>query len=298
MRGMKIVHGVAAMAVALILSAACLAADKPATRRVPLDSATIAQKADYVDNLTERSISSRTIEQSGNKEAKKDLDKARDLVRDARGALTAGELERADDILNAALKLVNAQTRSLSQDRVTGERIEEAYKKRLHAVRTFIAAYSRVAEEKGKGSSAAQQKAMLVQLTDEAEGLAAKGEMAEAKRKLDEAYRISTGNLRQMRGGETLVRTLKFATPKEEYEYELDRNDSYFMLLKIAQGDNPPSEAVKPQIERLRGTAEGKRRAGEQQAKASDYPAAIHSLEDSTEELLKAIRASGLFIPG
>jgi hypothetical protein len=288
----------ALLAAALMLGVAGGAlAQNAQERRVPLDAHAIQQKAGYIGNLTTKSISAHTIEQSGGNAGHADLERARALVEAARADLKAGDLAKADAELNEALALVNTQTRSLSASRVANERLEEAYQKRLKAVRTFLAAYRRVAAEKGGGSSAAKEGDALSSMVDDAEGLAKKGDLAQAKSRLDEAYVLTTKHLREMRKGDTLVRSLNFATPKDEYDYEIDRNDSHQMLLKIATGDNPPSPQQLQEIETLRKKAEELRRTAERQGAGGDYKAGIRSLEDSTAELLKAVRTSGLFIP-
>jgi tetratricopeptide (TPR) repeat protein len=285
------------LALGLAFGAAAAPTDPPPPR-VPLDAATIRQKAVYVDHLATRSVSAATIEKSGDAAARADLAAARDLIAKAQTDLGAGNLAKADDELNQALALINARTRNLSQSRVTNERLQEAYDKRRKAVRTFIVAYDRVAKEKGKTSSAAKQSEALSRMADEADKLAAAGKLADAKVRLDEAYALTTKQLREMRSGDKLVRSLKFETPKDEYDYEIDRNDSHFMLLKIAAGEASPPRPDTPETQRLRSTAEALRKTAERQSGGGDYKAAIKSLEQSTGELLKAIRANGLFVPG
>ena len=41
------------------------------------------------------------------------------------------------------------------------------------------------------------------------------------------------GDLEALRGGDTLVRTLTFESKEEEYAYELDRNETHEMLLRV-----------------------------------------------------------------
>ena len=40
------------------------------------------------------------------------------------------------------------------------------------------------------------------------------------------------------------------------------------------------------------------RTRAEKQAQSGDYETAVHTLEDSTREIVKAIRSSGVYIPG
>src|SRR5690242_4390088 len=87
----------ALLAAALVLGVAGGAfAQNAQERRVPLDAHAIQQKADYISNLTTKSISAHTIEQSGGNSGHADLERARSLVDTARADLKAGDLAKAD----------------------------------------------------------------------------------------------------------------------------------------------------------------------------------------------------------
>jgi len=101
-----------------------------------------------------------------------------------------------------------------------------------------------------------------------------------------------------MREGKTLTRTLEFATAGEEYDYELGRNRSHFLLLQFALSEKTPAASVVGRIEENRKTAEGLRGAAEKRAAAGAHPEAIDLLNQSTNLLLKTIRMSGIFVPG
>ena len=96
-----------------------------------------------------------------------------------------------------------------------------------------------------------------------------------------------------MRGGDTLVRSLTFASAEEEYHYEIDRNDTHRMLLNVLIEPARTSQVAPgtQQAAVLRGNAESA-------AQAKDFKAAVRLLEDSTRELVRAIRTAGVYIPG
>jgi hypothetical protein len=98
-----------------------------------------------------------------------------------------------------------------------------------------------------------------------------------------------------MRSGDTLVRSLNFANKQEEYKYELDRNDSLQMLYKVLieqKGNaNPMVVAQVKKAQDLRGAAEAA-------AARADHVEGIRLLEESTGQLVRAIRSAGIFIPG
>lgn len=282
-----------------ILAALFLVLSWPAAaqQRVPADPATTGQKAEFVENLVSRSVSVTRIEESGDAAAMESLAEARALVGQAKANLKGGAFEAANDKLDQALALVNREIRRLSGDEVRGAHEQAMYDRRLKAVNTFLSAYERVAEE-GTSRAAARQAEAIRALIGKAEGEARNGRYDEALEILDDAYVIARGDIREMRQGKTLTRTLDFATAEEAYDYELSRNRSHFLLLQFALSEKTPAGSVVGRIEGNREKAEGLRGAAEKKAAAGAYPEAIDMLNQSTGLLLKTIRMSGIFVPG
>ena len=263
-----------------------------------MDQATTQQKALFIKNLVTKSVASQTIEESGDAGAIGKLSQARNLVSDAQRDLDAGQFQNANAKLDEALNLVNSEARRLSERNVKGTRLQQAYEKRLNTVETFLKAYERVAGEKALSSAAQAQMGEIKNQVAEARGLAQSGRLEEANGLLDRAYKNARGDIREMREGETLTRTLNFASAAEEYHYEHDRNDSHIMLLKFAIAEKQPPSNYKQQIEALRSEAMNLRSSAENQAQAGSHADAIGTIQRSTDTLLKAIRISGIYIPG
>ena len=267
-------------------------------QRVPVDQATTQQKAIFLRNLVTKSVAARTIESSGDAQAIAKLKEARDLVQEADGDLEAGRYAVANEKLDKALGLVNSEARRLSQTEVKQDRRREAYEKRLHTVQIFLKAYERVAGEKQMTAASAAQLADIRKLMADAESRADAGRLEEATELLDKAYATARGDIRQMREGETLTRSLNFETAKEEYDYEHNRNESHLMLLQFAIGEKDPPKTRLVRIDELRRQAVDLRARAEGEAKAGKHEQAIGTLVESTDTLLKAIRMSGIYIPG
>jgi len=293
--GMKIINRAVAPLLAAALLAASVGAD--AQNRVPADAATTGQKATFVENLVTKSVSVSRIEEGGDAAAKASLAKARALVEDAKADLKGGAFENANDKLDQALALVNSEIKRLSGDEVRGAHDRDMYERRLNAVNTFLAAYQRVAEE-GSSRAAAKQAETIRGLIGKAEGEAGKGRYDKAIEILDDAYATARGDIREMRQGQTLTRSLEFATAEEEYDYEVGRNRSHFLLLEFALSENKPAGSVAARIKENREKAEELRADAEKKAAGGDHPKAIDLLNQSTDLLLKTIRMGGIFVPG
>jgi len=167
------------------------------------------------------------------------------------------------------------------------------FERRLESTRALITAQKRVSAEKGTGADAVRG---AEQRLEAALALREKGSMEAARAQLEESYLIAKASLGSMRSGDTLVRSLTFETKEEEYRYEVDRNDTHQMLLRVLLDGR--SRAPGGQAAALAERARGLRAKADELARRGDHAAAVRMLEDSTGELVKAIRGAGVYIPG
>jgi DNA-directed RNA polymerase subunit L len=100
-----------------------------------------------------------------------------------------------------------------------------------------------------------------------------------------------------LRGGDTIVRTLNFASKAEEYLYEIDRNDAHRMLVQMLLKDKRGG-ATDTMVDHAVAEAARLRAQAEDEAGRRNHEAAVRTLEESTRELVKAIRGAGVYIPG
>lgn len=100
------------------------------------------------------------------------------------------------------------------------------------------------------------------------------------------------------REGETLTRQLKFETPRDEYVYELDRNDTHRMLVTMLLKEKLESEFTRKRVSGFLESADDYRETALEHADAGRFEDAISALELSTNELVKVIRGAGVYIPG
>ena len=104
-------------------------------------------------------------------------------------------------------------------------------------------AQKRIAAEKG-GPRAAEPAQQAEALIADGEKLVAAGKLTEGRAKVDQAYWIVKAAIGTARNGDTLVRSLNFATPEEEYHYEIDRNDTHRMLVQMLLKDRGGADAM------------------------------------------------------
>lgn len=171
------------------------------------------------------------------------------------------------------------------------------YKVKLRSIQALLDAHQRIANEKADKEQASRLNATVKPLLDEAAAHAAKGEDEQSLAALNYAYSLVTASIEKMRGGETLVRTLKFETAEEEYHYELDRNDTYKMLIKMLVEDQKTMKLTQ-RIKTYLDKADALRTEAEKSAHNGNFQEAVQQMENSTKNLVFAMRNAGFFIPG
>jgi hypothetical protein len=270
-------------------AASRLAAAKP-------DRDQLQSTLESVDKLLGSSSAARQIEASKAVDAIARREKAVELHRNARAALGSGDLERAAVLLTEARAVFFEAVRLAAPDEVLAKKLENDYKTRLDSVKALQGAYKRVATEKGNAARGVPETlAQIEKSLAEAEKLAGAGRYRDGRGELDRAYLVAKAAISGLRSGDTLVRSLNFASKEEEYHYEVDRNNTHQMLIKVLLDDKKAADAMiqtyVTKAQELRGRADAA-------ATAKDYGGAVRLLEESTAELVRAIRNAGVYIPG
>jgi hypothetical protein len=270
---------------AVLLSAATFASAQA------VDRAQLERRIAAVETLIERSSAAKQIEAGGDEKARAHRERAREIHRRAAEAYRAGDFEGASRLLPQASVAMFEGVRLAGAEAVVAEKRRADYDARLESARSLAAAQRRIAIEKRGVPGAAETSKAIDDLIVQAEREAGAGDLATARGTLERAYLVSIGS---MRGGDTLVRSLDFATKEEEFRYEVDRNDTHRMLLGLLVTD--PAKAANAQD--ASGRALALRQQAEQRAGAGAWGEAVALLEQSTKELVRAIRAAGIYIPG
>ena len=263
------------------------------------DREQLERRVQSIGTLIETSSAARQIESSGVAAARERRDNARLIHREAAAALHGNDLPQAVKLLDQAAREMMDGARLAKPEQVTGEKSKRDFEARLDSARALLAAQKRITQEKSAGREAQDAAHTIERQIGEAQAIAAQGRYDEARPVLDRAYLTARVSIEAMRRGDTLVRSLTFATPREEYDYEVDRNDTHRMLINVLLADRRDAAGAMPagmqpftdKAALLRGQAEA-------QATKGDHAGAIKLLEDSTRELVRAIRTGGIYIPG
>jgi len=252
-----------------------------------------------VTTLTEVSSAARQVRESNSPEAQALHEQAISFRRKAREVYEAGDYAAAKELLELATRTMFKAVRLAKPHEVLSEKHRGDYESRLSSVNALLEAHERVSKEKGKEAEAATLRELVYGRLARAKELADQGNFVEGRKALDEAYVAIKIGIESMRGGDTLVRTLSFATKEEEYHYELDRNDSFRMLVDMMVAEKTQAKpGMKKMVKTFMDRAAESRESAEAQARAGDFETAVKTLEESTRHIGRAIRSAGIFIPG
>lgn len=247
-----------------------------------------------VGMLIDSSSAARQIDASGVAAALELRASARALQLQARQAQQAGQVARAGQLLDQAAKTMFLAVRAAAPEQLLRAKLQRDFDSRMDSVNALLGAQKRISAEKNQGADAG-----LEALRTQAAALAAAGKLDEGKVLLDQVYQRIRASIESMRNGDTLVRSLNFASKEEEYRYELDRNDTHAMLVKVLLEEKRGSNAsLDGMVKKYLDQAGALRARAEAKAAGKDYDAGVTLLEDATRELVRAIRSAGVYIPG
>jgi len=260
------------------------------------DRAQLEQRFESVRTLIERSTAARQIDETGDDAARKKHAQAREAFRQAEAALANGDLRGASEHLSQASVTMFAAARDATPRTLSDDKAKLDYRNKRDSVRALLDAQRRIVTEKNRQTGAEDSTRQVDALLTEADAQANTGNTTSARATLERAYLIAKASIATLRGGDTLVRSLHFSSPQEEYAYELDRNDTHQMLIKVLLDEK--KSQFDPQVRKYLQQAGSLRGQAEAAASRGQHDEAIHLLESSTGELVKAIRNAGVYIPG
>lgn len=256
----------------------------------------VGQNIQFVEQLVNHSAAATQIQQGNNPEAKSLQQTAIHELERAKRAQQAGDAQTVSDALNKA-KSAMFQAMRLSGEKVIKEKQQRDFNSRLKSVNALLDAHKRIRVEKQLGKPAEEVEQHVASEIQTALSEFNKGNMGKAMEVANAAYLSIKLSVTRLRDGDTLVRELHFETKQDEYKYELERNRTHRILVEVVL-----KEKLSAQMSMLMkipmSKAEELRVQAEQQAAGGDYEKAIDTLDQSTQQIIRAIRMAGVYIPG
>jgi len=258
----------------------------------------IASRLQNTSKLLHQSSGARQVINSSNSEAKQKRQQALELYRKASEKFDQGANDDAAGYLFLSTRSMFEAIKMATPVSLTENVNIKYYAQRKQSVVALRDAFNRISDETGESDSKQKVNNHLDQLIARADELLGKGDNTEARTELDKAYHLLKVSIESIRAGQTLVRSLQFETKEAEYHYEIDRNDTHNMLIQLLVEGKEKSDYSKTQIAKFVGEAKVLRQQADAYAGDGAYEVAIGLLEQSTKQLVRAIRSAGIYIPG
>ncbi|MET0071211.1 MAG: hypothetical protein ABW096_14335 [Candidatus Thiodiazotropha sp.] len=265
------------------------------------DESTIhQQKLDTIVKLLSESSVSENILNSNSDVAIQYYNLSKTAYRHAVSEFNNGDIEKSNLFIKKATDALTNATMfaNMNKGNVNLEPDRHKYEDTKKSVDALLKAVHRVADEKGTSEENREMLDRVNKLNKQAVNYATNNQYRKATQNLEQILSLIRNNIINLKMGDTLVRTLTFANPKEEFRYEIDRNDAHFLLLKSFLPASVIDNESNTSFSKDKSTAYKLRKKAENHAKKKDYNQAINTLERSTEILINIIRMAGTEIPG
>lgn len=256
----------------------------------------VGQNIGFVEQLIHHSASARQVLDSDNNQAKALREQAVAALEHAKLELAKGNQAGVSEALTSAKTLMFKAVR-LSGKKMVADKQAGDFSRRINSTRVLLEAHKRIHQEKQLGSEARDVEQHVEEQLQTAQQVFKQGHTNKALELANAAYLSIKLNVTRLRDGDTLVRELHFETKEDEYQYELERNDTHKVLVNVVLKDKL-SPNMKLLIKIPMAKAEELRQQAIQQAQDKAFEQAIKTLEQSTQQIIRAIRMAGIYIPG
>ncbi|MBF0379744.1 MAG: hypothetical protein HQL69_01925 [Magnetococcales bacterium] len=255
----------------------------------------LKQKFSLVDRFLTKSRTAKRIAAQGKPEVKAIMAEAKAIYNQAVKARSSGDNKKVGILLDRALKLAISASKKAANPASKQWLYKSRYEDLLTSVKNFSVTLKRYLDQSGKSDSKALEK--IQSLIKNARQQAAKKQYQTAITDLKQAQSLLTSGIKKVLGSRSLVYELKFDTPKEEYQYEVNRGDSFEALVRMMLTQGTKASGKQKLVDPMVAKYFSLRLKARNQASAGAYEKAISSQEEANKFLTRALRSLGLMIP-
>ncbi|MCF6193903.1 MAG: hypothetical protein L3J46_06180 [Kangiellaceae bacterium] len=250
------------------------------------------------ENLLTKSSLVRNVKEVNLPQVSETLAKALFSHKEALKKLSKGDLTGSAKARDESLRFLMLASRLAHQaSGFVEEKAQERYEKKIKIVQGLLAAHKRITNLNSDSATEQRLQKIIDPLIELAEKKEREKDFKGAFLTLDKAYLLVANAIKSQRSGQTLIRSLDFATEKEAYEYELGRYENYQMLVNMMIDERKAfkrSARTKPFFDE----ASRYEAQAESLVKEGQYNEASKLIEKASKSLVNLLRDSGVHIPG
>lgn len=262
------------------------------------DASLFQQKFALVERFLTHSATAKRVAATNHQEARQRLDEALAKRDAAQRAHAAGQEKQALDLLDQALQLVSKLSRTTA-DPASQAWIDRAkYEDLSDSVSYFQETYRKYLKhaDAGKRTTANQTLQEVTRLVSTATRQFEKKQFKEANNTLSRAQKMLIAGLKPLLGSRSLVYTLTFETPRQEYDYEVRRGESLEALVRMALSDKRKGTTTAT-VETFVAESRAHHKRAQRAVASGNVESAIRIQEEANTSLVRALRSLGIMIP-
>ena len=249
-------------------------------------------KLNLLGYILNKSNRAKEVRASSNDKAIALLRAASEHYNAAKLLLDKEEFDKSNLEIQKSLQNISVAFRMVVNKEKENEVAREQYELLYSRVKNFSDLFNQLPADKIKGILDSDKMNMLIK---KAESIYQKNMPKQALVPLSEAADMLEQALSDARKDETVIYALEFSTPEDEYNYELQRNDNYTLLINLILDSSPPENRRKlPLIRMLVNKNEELVIEADKKFKSGAVEDAIILLEKGNKTLVRALRLGGL----
>ncbi len=262
-----------------------------------VDKGALKQKLNFVDMSINQSASAKRIAASSNAEAKAKYRDAQDRLNAGKGAFDSGDLQLAKTKIDEAMSFMAEAARLVPSESVqvkAKSRFEELVQGINGLEASYAQNYADIVKEGGAKNIKKLDSDKIHKIMDSAKVLFEEGKYDQANEILAAAQSEVSDALNKMLANTTRSYEMKFATPDQEYAYELARFSSHEEALPQAIEQQHPSPEMIALMESYVKKGREFRDQAIADAKHQNFAGALEKIKNGTEQLVEALKSIGL----
>lgn len=249
-------------------------------------------KLNLLGYILTKSKRTKEVQASANQKAIDIIKAAHKHYDAAKELLDNKEFDRSNIEIQKSLQNISVAFRMVVNKDREAELARKQYELLYSRVKDFSDLFNQLPEDKVKGILDSNR---LNALIKDAEKLYQEKQPKKALVPLSESADMLERALSDARKDETVVYALEFATPEDEYKYEMERNENYTLLTSIILSNSPPKNRKKiPLMRMLINKNEDLVVEAEKLFENGSTEEAIKLLEKGNKTLVRALRLGGL----
>ena len=247
--------------------------------------------------MTQSYLASKTaqkIAETGNPQARQLLQKAKELLAQASAELAQGKLEAAQRNVNLSLQTFTAAGAANTRPAASSENLTREVASIRTEIDAYLESFTAALAEKGPAMAGLLDRQYVADLLARAEQSQSLGDYSAARSVLHQAKQLVVDALIKIRNNETVVYSVEFQTPADEFRYEQERYREYTTLGQklLDSGELEASRVL--MFEQLKQAGERLHREALSLSGAGDYPGAISRMEMAVTKLVQGLRLLGV----